>query len=90
MFEYEVWWKVVYLYSIGDSSESTFGYVQLHPESVEEEGAMAESDGDDSTVTCGDILASIPRPLEVVNDDHEDTDSTVASPKSNRTVSDIL
>ncbi|KAF8376198.1 hypothetical protein PRIPAC_82627 [Pristionchus pacificus] len=60
---------------------------KLHAESVEEvtDGGMGESDRDDSTVTCGDILASIPRPLEVVNDDHEDTDSTVASPKSNRT-----
>lgn len=47
-----------------------------------------EPHGDDSTVTCGDILASIPRPHleeEHVNDDHEGTDSTVESPKSSRT-----
>ncbi|GMR46397.1 hypothetical protein PMAYCL1PPCAC_16592 [Pristionchus mayeri] len=49
---------------------------------------------DDSTSTCGDILAGIPRPpaeapveasIEAANDDHEGTDNTVQSPTSSRT-----
>ncbi|GMS91608.1 hypothetical protein PENTCL1PPCAC_13783, partial [Pristionchus entomophagus] len=76
---------------LGKIYETIRSKLQPAAGAAEEEEAVVESGDrlDDSTATCGDILTSIPRPIEVVHhDDHEGSHSTFESPKSNGNTED--